>query len=541
METIIKALNELQKINEVYGLSNKAIEELMEEIDTAKVCTPIIGKFSSGKSALINTLLGYSRRLLKEDITPETAVPTEITYTPDEDSCCIIRNDGGCETITVSDYRKLEVDANTVTCIRLNLKNSFLEKISDVMLVDMPGFESGYEVHNRAIDNYLDRSLAYIIAFPADDMNVRSSVGNILKELCLHDMPICIAITKDDKRNEEFDATFENLKENLKRFIGNREPVYCITSSERKDAEELKEFLKKIQENSQEILANKFRNAVVSMMNTTENYLVATLKSSELSESELNEQEARLGKQLDTLNSQFEKEKNNFDLQILEYVEEIKADVRSALENEESSLVAMALQNQSINDRMNTVVRNAVTSSIKKRFIPKIEKYLNRVENCINGKTVGDVHISFHFSPEDVNKGLVSKTVAAVAALFIAGPVFGSIIAGVFALVDKIRGDKKREEQKNQIRHKLRSEVYPQVLEKIGTELEKAISEQLRLINTSIEDEIVTQRAALEKAMEDVRRKISDEQERKENLAVDIKADLERIRDLRDELTQQIS
>ena len=30
---------------------------------------------------------------------------------------------------------------------------------------------------------------------------------NILKELCLHDMPICIAITKYDKRNDDFEET----------------------------------------------------------------------------------------------------------------------------------------------------------------------------------------------------------------------------------------------------------------------------------------------------------------------------------------------
>lgn len=59
----------------------------------AKVCTPIIGKFSSGKSALINTILGYTRRILKEDITPETAVPAEIVYSDSEDRIIVVNND----------------------------------------------------------------------------------------------------------------------------------------------------------------------------------------------------------------------------------------------------------------------------------------------------------------------------------------------------------------------------------------------------------------------------------------------------------------
>lgn len=536
MEKITKALGELQKINNAYSLSNEIVEKLMQETETAKVCTPIIGKFSSGKSALLNTLLGYSRKILKEDITPETAVPAEISYSPDEDSIYVVRNDGAYKSVSVSEYRELDVDANTVRCTRLNLRNSFLEEIPDVMLVDMPGFESGFEVHNKAIDNYLPLSLAYIIAFPADDMIVRSSVGNILKELCLHDMPICIAITKYDKCNDDFEETFAAMKESLKRFIGDREVTYCITSSHNGDAEELEEFLRGIQERSQEILANKFRNAVLSVADATENYLRTTLKSSEMSESELDEQEERLGKQLDSLNNQFAKEKDDFDLQISECVEEIKADVQIALEAEESSFIAMAMNNQSINDRMNTVVRNAVTTSVKRRFIPKVEKYLKRVANCINGESVGDVHISFNFNTEDVGKGVVSTTVAAVAAIIVAGPLIGGIIAGLIAFVNKIKGDKKREELKNQIRMKLNSEVYPQVLKEVGNGIEIAITKQIKLINTSIEDEILTQRTALEKAMEDVRKKMTDEKERKENLTIDIKADLEKIQIIRSEI-----
>lgn len=536
MEKITKALGELQKINNAYSLSNEVVEKIMQETETAKVCTPIIGKFSSGKSALMNTLLRYSRRILKEDITPETAVPAEILYSPDEDSIYVVRNDGSNKNVSVSEYRELEVDANTVRCTRLHLKNSFLEEIPDVMLVDMPGFESGFEVHNKAIDNYLPLSLAYIIAFPADDMIVRSSVGNILKELCLHDMPICIAITKYDKRNDDFEETFAAMKESLKRFIGEREVTYCITSSHNGDAEELEEFLRGIQERSQEILANKFRNAVLSVADATENYLRTTLKSSEMSESELSEQEERLDKQLDTLNNQFSKEKDNFDLQISECVEEIKADVQMELEAEESSFVAMVMNKQSINDRMNMVVRSAVTTSVKKRLIPKVEKYLKRVANCINGESIGDVHISFSFNTEEVGKGIVSATVAVAAGVVLSVPIAGTILAGLILIVNKMKANKKREEAKNQIRMKLNSEVYPQVLREVGNGVEMAITKQLKLINTSVEDEISAQRAALEKAMDDVRKKMSDEKERKEKLVIDIEADLEKISVLRNSL-----
>lgn len=537
MDKIVNALNELYKINLAYSLPNETIETLLQKSETAKVCTPIIGKFSSGKSALVNTILGYSKRILCEDITPETAVPTEITYCDEEDMVTIVFNDGTYQTMSVDDYRSFEADATTVKCAQLKLRNHlFLGEIPDIMLVDMPGFESGFEIHNRAIDSYLPQSLAYIIAFPADDMIVRSSVGNILKELCLHDMPICVAITKYDKRNDDFECTFASLKESLKRFVGEREITFCLTSSFTGDADELKAFLIKMQEQSQQILANKFRNAVLASADATESYLTTTLKSSTLSESELDAQEEKLDKQLDGLNSKFSKEKGSFDAQISECIEEIKADVQAALEGEESTFVTMAMNDQSINEKMNAVIRSAVTVSVKKRFVPKVEKYLKRVTNCINGESVGDIHIAFSFNPEDVSKGMVSTAVAAAAAMLIAGPIIGGIIAGIIAFANKLRGDKKREEVKQKIRMQLHSEVYPQVQREVGKGIEIAITKQITLINTSIEDEITAQRTALEKAMGDVRERMMNEKERKESLVIDMKADLERIGVIREEL-----
>lgn len=532
MEKVISALEEIKNINIEYGISTDAISKLQAEISEAKVCTPIIGKFSSGKSALVNTLLGYSKKILKEDITPETAVPAEIVYTDTEDMVTIVKKDETNSALSIDDYRSYEVDANDVKSVQIQLRNSFLEEIPDVMLVDMPGFESGFEIHNKAIDDYLPQSLAYIITFPADDMIVRSSVGNILKELCLHDMPLCVVITKYDKCNDDFEVTFEKMKESLKRFVGNREIRYCKTSSFTGDAKELEEFLKEIQERSQEILSNKYKKLVISIVENTENYLITALKGSELSESELAEKEEKLGKQISALESKFSQEKQDFDMEIAECVEEIKADVQYAMEAEESTLVTMTMNNQRINEHLNSVLRNAVTVSVQKRFIPKVEKYLKNIEKTINSESIKDVNISFTFDSDKLNKGMTGSVVAVVAGLLLGMPILG-IITGIFM---KLSGDKRREKAKQTIREKLRVEVFPQVLREVGNGIETTIDKQIKLINDSIEEKLISQRTTLEKAMSDLREQINDEKVKKEQFAMGIKSNLERIGGMKDGL-----
>lgn len=535
MENIRQVLESLRDINLAYGLSVEQINKTLADMPDAKVCTPIIGKFSSGKSALVNTLLGYSKPLLKEDITPETAVPAEIVYTEEEEGVRLYWNAGKHKDVEVSAYREMELDASQITHVRLSLNTSILERIPDVMLVDMPGFESGFEIHNKAIDNYLPQSLAYIVAFPADDMIVRDSVGNILKELMINEMPICIVITKYDKRNNEFEQSLENFKQNLKRFIGEREVSICRTSSrdEHVKADELEAFLLEIQEQSQEILARKFRAPALTELDTTGNYLVASLKSSEMSESELDEEEERLEKQMANLNYKFAEEKQKFDVQVVESVEEIKNDVERALESEEDTFVTMALNNQSINERVNVVVRNAVTVSVKKRFVPKMEKYLKRVEQCINDENMGNIHVSFHFDAQQISTGLTSSVVAVVAGVILGLPILGTIIAGIVALLGKIAADKKRAEQREAARRKLHDECYPQVMQKVGDSVEKAITKQIELINTAIEGEIKQQKETLKKAIADVRARLSEEKEKKESLAADMQNDLTKIDELK--------
>ncbi|MDE7323347.1 MAG: dynamin family protein [Lachnospiraceae bacterium] len=538
MENIISALTELKDINSVYGLSVEYIDDILGEISEAKVCTPIIGKFSSGKSALVNTLLGYSRKVLKEDITPETAVPAEIVFSGDRDYVRLYMENGNCEEVELEEYRRMETDAKTVAHVRIGLQNPFLEKIPDVMIVDMPGFESGFEIHNKAIDNYLPKSLVYIVAFPADDLIVRASVGNILKELVLNKMPICVVVTKYDKCNDAFEETLCNLKENLKRYIGDREIKICLTSSYTGEADEVKEFLGMIQEQSQGILSRKFQSGTLCALDNTESYLKTLLKSEELSESGLDEEEEKIVRQLNVLEDGFMTEKDEFDTQTADIVEEIKMDVKEALEAEEPTFVAMTMNKQSINDHLNTVVRNTVNTSVSERLIPKMERYLKRVKKCFNGEGLGDVCVNFHYDLKESESGITTSVVAIVAGLVLGAPVLGLIAAGIMAFLNKQKEEKQREEMRSEIRMKLQAEVYPQIMREVEHGIRTAVTGQIKLMNTSIEDELARQRSTLEKAMTDVRARIDDEKKDKEQYAIGIQNDLAKLKELRDLILQ---
>ena len=535
MQNVLSAWNELEAINESYGLPNETIAKLRAEMGEAKVCTPIIGKFSSGKSAVINSVLG-GRRVLKEDITPETAVPAEIVATEGADAVTVVRQNGSTTALSLQEYRRFEATSREVSCLRLRLNNEFLRSIPAVMIVDMPGFESDFELHNRAIDSYLPQSLAYMVAFPADDMIVRDSVGMILRELCLHDMPLCVVITKGDKRNDEFEVTLAKLKESLKRYVGERDIRYCITSSFLGEAQELRDFLVEMQEQSQFILARKYKQLTLPLVESTAAYLATSLKGSSMSASELDEQEDRLKRQLAEVEAKFTREQQSFNQEISFCVDEIMADVQRALNAEESSFIAMALNNQSIDARLNSVVRSAVTVGVQRRFMPKVEKYLSRVNRVIGSVELGEVHAALTYNVEKADTAIVTKAVAVVAARFLGGPLVALITGICELLISFFAGQSQREEAKQQIRCKLHGEVFPQVLGNVRSGLGESLSKQIAEVNASIAAELDQQRESFDKALADLRQRMDEERIAKENLQRQIQNDLSKIEEIRDGL-----
>ncbi len=533
MEKIIAALEDLKSINESYDLSVESIERIQSTMADAKVCVPIIGKFSSGKSALVNTLLGYSRRMLKEDILPETAIPMEVLYTDADEFVVIHHNDDTEMKLQIDEYRQYEADAGKVKYGQMYLDNDFLKKISDVKIVDMPGFESGFEIHNKAIDAYLPSSMAYIVAFPADDMIVRSSVGNILKELCLHDLPLCVVITKADKKNDDFEETFTKLKDSIKRYVGEREIYYCVTSSFDGNAEELAQFLFEIQEKSRELLSNNFKSQVLSVFSTTKAYLAATLNGRQLSESELAVKEEQLERQLTELESNYGEEREKFEQSLGNCIEEMKNDVQCALEAQESSLVTMALNQQDLKESINNTVRSTLTTSMQKRFTPLVERYLRQIQKSVSCEGICDVSISFTYNMEKISANFSASVVAAVAGLCLGLPIIGALLGGLLVIASSVICSKKiedaRRKAKEEIRSKLHGEIFPQVMNQVGKGIETELMQQMQQMNATIEKEIAAQRMTLEKAMEDVRVNLAKENEERELLIAKIQNDLERI------------
>lgn len=547
MEQIIDAFAKLKEINDYYTIDNSEVNWGLENINDEKVCMPVIGKFSSGKSALCNRLLEYTN-VLKEDITPETAVPAEILYGETERIIVYFKNEenSNCKEISISEYINNEFLSNEISKIRLYLRNNFLKKIKDVMIVDMPGFESGIELHNIAINDYIDNSQAYFVVFPADDMVLKNSLGNTLKEIYSYEKPIYIIITKCDKEPTEIiDANIVNLKEKIKKFIGEKDCKIARTGrkeeydEEYDDIDTVRNFLYEIQDKSTQIIANKYIKIFKSISDVTLKFLNELIKNSELSESELVEKEERLNNDIKKLGENVLKINESFNLSIEKCINDIKGDVNTALHSNESSLVSMALNGSDISDKINSVVRSAVTNGVQRRFVPLVEKYIDKISGTANI----DVNISAAgiAGAEIADSGKGGAIAAGVLAGLILGPIGGIIVGFLVNLFSKNAADKKREEEKARIRRELNGNIFPNIMNQVGGKLEIEIKKKVAEINDSVGKSIETNENAMRKALEDIKEKRAKETEENNNKIDNAKNNIMEIENLRNILYQENS
>ena len=535
-QELINKVEILKDISKKYEIENLDLGQLITDINTFKVSVPVVGGFSSGKSSLINALLGD--RILATAIEAKTAIPTEVFY---GDNCIYkVRKDGKGEEISLEDLKNNEFSIDEIEVIKVEQDNAFLKSIKDVKVVDMPGFDSGIALHDKAIDNYLPSSLAYIVTFEVGE-NLRESIVNFLIELNLHELPVLIVITKCDKATQsDINETIKFMEENIPKYITNKQVKIVTCKSKRDiDVSGVKEFLLNIQTKSNFIMENKYRPIIKQRCNIVNQYLESRIKKADLDETEIIEEENKLKKELEELESKFIKEKEKFEIQANKSIEVIKHNIETSLINSQVIIENMLLNGQDITHKINLIVRNSIITSIKNEFEPKLQKYLKQISDIINVGDDLDSNIEidkYDIELDNMVKDIIQKSIPAVLAVIggtLAGPLGAIIAAALGVVVDVIFNRKQKEDKKRLVNQKVNDEIIPQVVHEAGSAVSNEILMCIDSINEEIKASINREKQIKIKAFDDLKKQNENKEVLRKEEIENLKKDLKIIEELR--------
>lgn len=534
---------------------------LLEELSRFRIRVPVIGKFSAGKSTLLNTFLGYRTTLLAEDILPETAIPAELCY-GDEDRVLLYPAEKDAPPVewTVRDFLHNRPTPDDARKVRLELNNRKLAQIPQIDLVDMPGFDSGYQDHNRILDEYLPGSNAYILVFSADDATLKNNLSSILKELKLREkeFPLCVVLTRTGRcAPQELDELTEKLETSLKKLVTVPFSIYRVERDDPGSADCLLNFLEDLQENYGVLLERHYHSAVLARLERACLYLRERIRNQELSESDCASQAQRIQAEMERLRTSVEQQKNKFRASLPQCAELILADVEEMLRRKKHSYVQSLIKGTSIDNRLNEDVRAAVIQGVQTHFEPKLHAYLAQVETQIQSTLhlLSSPGMSGSGAAEALGAGLgmgvaaggaaaaltstgalgtlLSSSLSAglatslgASAVAVAVPVIGAVVAGLTALLVWAHRKAREKEQMDKLEAELESSVFPQLLNQLAQTLENALDETIRKAEAAIDQEIQEKQQLLQKALDDVSARQAREDAEARDTAASLQADL---------------
>lgn len=501
-DTCVKNIQLIYNLQDKYQLLNNDLKNAVSNLYDFRVITPVVGKFSTGKSSLLNSLLGknqFNKFYLGVDLTPETAVPTEITYDA-TDKIFIVDNEGHSNEITLVEYLNKTFNAGKISKIQLNLNNTFLKSISTVKIVDMPGFDSGVGLHNRAIDEYLPESHAYILTFAATEPVIPESIANFLRELKIYKMPVYIVITKSRSVTEsQLEECILNIKRNAEDYLDLKDVKICCTNAKGRfiEIEPFSEILQEIESDSHAIFVAKVNDTVQIEAERLANYLRSVIRQTDLTPSELEYKKEECRRNLEEMKARLNKTKQEFSGQVESCINAIQSKVTESLYSSASSLEIALMNNSDINSKVNSIVRETVLSSMQNEFAPKFRRYVEKINNYIHL----DINTNLDLKVDERNfavetaiqtavagavKNLVPKVLGAFG-LAVSGPVAALIGIAASLFFSSKREESRQDDKRMQIRRKVNSEIIPQITAQVGDSIRQIIYTQIDNVNSQIE------------------------------------------------------
>jgi len=448
------------------------IKKLLLKIDNFKVIVPVIGKFSSGKSRLLNSYIG-EKSMFKTDINPTTAVACELHYDT-KNRVEIYAKDSTLKVIPLEH----NIEEENALYVKYFLNNEKLKKRKDIVIVDMPGFESSNLNHNNAINHYFNQGQHYILALDCSSPYDNSILKQI-KEVLAYGATFSILITKIDKKlPAHIDAIVDDIQKTVEKKYPNQVFFIGISSAEKDDIEDLETIIDRVYENSSKIFVKTFEKELNLLLNEIKNYYKKLLEQpcdTLTQEKKIQSDRERLEEDINHLEDVLQ----SVTLDILrDGVDKLSKKAEKVLHSNIDKLVKSTK-----NNTLYMEIANTLRSPLNSMFKKITQEAIQRVEDSSISLS-NDIQISF--SNVDIETEMT--------------------------LWEKIK-DLFTGEQKKKIQKELEEEIIPHVV----TEIEVGIEHDLAILSSQIKSVIDTKmrqkREKFETLSQEILRQIEMQQE----------------------------
>lgn len=518
----IKPADISQNLVEQIGLFRQSVVQ-------QELLVPVVGSFSAGKSTLLNKILGEA--ILPAAITPETSLAMELRYST-EPRIEAVKEDGSAIRFDVCDIKKVTEDAAKYSHARLYLDNIRIKELEPLVLVDMPGFDSPLDAHNKAIMAYIDRGSHYIVLASVQEGTVSKSLLRRIREIRELGRGLSFFLTKADlKPQSEIDDLIEHFSESLRDNFDYAGEVVPVSHSSHGAVVSL---LKTI--NADKIFFGLYRPALEGLSNDlidAINIKISALRNDNAGfVTAIEELECAL-KKLQT------KSKDEIESLSRRYagggvVNEILSDIGKALESALPELIKIAKGSDTASTEryLLDIVRSELNISVSKRLGEVNKEIVSDLSDSLKSldKVMRDLEVNSDFANKlasvigaqlqtiSIGAGVgkigtmlapkllgAGTKIAGISLASIVNPLLSIALAFLPEILGWLFGSDKEAQKEEKLRSAFLGQAFPQIKSKLRTELQELVAqsvcEMIEQVSAQYETQISQKKDEFEAAM----------------------------------------
>lgn len=553
----LSCIREAQKILSTQEHSVASVIEDLSDFEKAvqsfQAKIVMAGQFSAGKTALLNAFLG-GEEILPENISPQTALATELVYGP-EAQAIFIHKDGRQEEVALADARSFHAE-DCLKCIYV-LPQKVLWELPDMTLVDMPGFDSGIEAHNRALFQYVGEAAAYIFVIDVKNGTLTASSAAFLTELRQYASDIRFVLTKCDERPpQEVSDVKAEVEQNLSYILGKQTEVSTVSSRDPGCQAFMEKVIKSF--SADELLLEKMSDRFLDLLQQGRQIFLTEAAGLSFQPHDFAVAAQQRRENEEHFSRQLDKQKRKLHQKFQEdYVPQVMADARAALQESSMQLVHVACSGDqaSFSQAVNNILRPVLVSSVQKNWNLGMEEFADSLQHGMQQETdanlanlsgekltsvvnsvkkISEEGMKFAKLHKYKNMYTIFSTGLAVTTNIVA-PWLELIIIflpDIISLGHKLFG----ESQENAMQHQIEERVIPQICEKLRPQIEQAATDMEAELVQEAKQEYQTAMAREEEALQRIEQERADCQQQIEQQKEDLTAAAAKLQALQDKV-----
>lgn len=259
------------------------LDSINKRVISKEIFIALFGEFSSGKSSLINAILGMN--VLPTDVLPETSKVYEVHFSQKTDSIEVEYRNGEKKFFSGVEWiKELKDDVNIV---RIKVCSTSESLPDNIILVDMPGLSSLNEHHQKIIEEYLPKFDAILLTIDASQPVLTKSLEDLLNNLNILEKPCYLVITKVDLKSP---ADRKEIIEFIKGIKEIKVNGFALTSAKENYLKELHGIFEQISKEKDDILLQSNLKSLIQICKGIINEINGQIQLVQASESSFNDE-----------------------------------------------------------------------------------------------------------------------------------------------------------------------------------------------------------------------------------------------------------